>query len=69
MTLQIHAVMQYPQHINDVPPLKTVDSKHEEVSSFTSFSSDMKGPDICADIAALFNADDGGAGAQFYQRG
>ncbi len=49
-----------------IEPRAFVLAKHNEMSAFAPFSSDMKHPDICADVAAFFNADGGGAGGQLF---
>ena len=63
VTFQIHAVVQEAQYINDVLPLKTTGSEHDEVSAFAPISGNVKRPDIGTDFAAHFDADDRRAGA------
>ena len=63
MTFQIHAVVQEAQYINDVLPLKTTGSEHDKVSALAPISGNVKRPDVGADFAALFGADDRGASA------
>lgn len=63
VTFQIHAVVQEAQHINDVLPLKTTGTEHDEVSTLAPISGNVKRPDIGADFAAHFDADDLWAGA------
>ena len=63
VTFQIHAVVQEAQYINDALPLKTTGTEHDEVSTLAPISGNVKRPDIGADFAAHFDADDRGAGA------
>lgn len=55
--------MKEAQHINDVLPINTTDSEHDEVSTLVPVSRNVKRPDIGADFAALFDADDRRPGA------
>ncbi len=58
VSLQVHAAMQETQHINDVLLSQTADPEHNEVSAPVPVSGNMKRPNIGADFAALFDADD-----------
>ena len=63
MALQIHAVMQESEHVDDVALLNASNTEHDEVSALASISGNMKRPDIDADFRPLLGTNNRGAGA------
>lgn len=65
---QIHAVVQQPQHIDEMICSGGGNPKNDEMPSLAPFACDMQRVDIRADVVALAAAGEGGALRQVAQR-
>lgn len=61
--LQVHAVMQQAEHINDVVRFDFVDAEQDEMTALAPVSRNMKRPDIVVDFRPLLGPYGGWAGA------
>lgn len=63
MPLQIHVLMQETKDIDDVLPLNTGNPEYDEVPALAPVSGNVKRSETGANLRALPDPDDGGAGA------
>ena len=69
MSLQVHAVVQKSEHINDLAFGLATNTEHDEVPAFAPVAGDMQCPDAAADFRTLLDTDDRGPGTEGAQRG